>query len=93
MKTPGLAVSGPCLALLLALGACALQPGSTGTERKPPQARYNLAGYPPAFRDGFEAGCEAAKRNVMAPADTSRHASDPQYKAGWKDGQSICKPK
>jgi hypothetical protein len=93
VKTPGLGVSGPCLVALLMLGACALQPGSTGTERKPAPARYNLAGYPPAFQDGFNAGCEAVKRNSATPADTTRYSSDPQYKAGWKDGQSICKPK
>jgi hypothetical protein len=92
VKTPGLGVSGPCLAVLLVLGACALQPGSTGTPEKAP-ARYNLAGYPPAFRDGFNAGCEAIKRNVATPADQARYASDAQYKAGWKDGQSVCKPK
>ncbi len=93
MKTPGLVVSGSCLVLLLSLGACALQPGKPGTERKPPPARYNLAGYPPAFRDGFDAGCDAAKRNVVAPTNTSRYGIDPQYRAGWKDGQSLCKPK
>ena len=78
--------------MLLGLGACATQPGSTGTAQKAP-ARYNLAGYPPAFRDGFNAGCEAAKRNVAVPEDKTRYASDGQFKAGWKDGQSICKPK
>jgi hypothetical protein len=90
VKTPGLGVSGPCLAVLLGLGACALQPA--GTAEKAP-ARYNLAGYPPPFRDGFNAGCEAIKRNVVAPEDKARYASDAQYKAGWKDGQSVCKPK
>jgi hypothetical protein len=93
VKTPGLFVSGSSLMVLFALGACALQPGTTGTERKPPPARYNLAGYPPAFRDGFDAGCDAAKHNVGTPADNARYGTDPQYRAGWKDGQSLCKPK
>jgi len=93
VKTPGLVVSGSCVVVLFALGACALQPGTPDTGRKPPPARYNLAGYPPAFRDGFDAGCDAAKHNVVSPADSARYGADPQYKAGWKDGQSLCKPK
>lgn len=93
MKTSGLVVSRSSLVVLFALGACALQPGTPGTERKPPPARYNLAGYPPAFRDGFDSGCDAAKHNVVAPVDTARYGADSQYRAGWKDGQSMCKPK
>lgn len=92
MKTPGLGVSGVCLALSLGLAACATQPGSSGNAQKAP-ARYNLAGYPPAFRDGFNAGCEAAKHNIGVPEDKARYGSDGQFKAGWKDGQSVCKPK
>jgi hypothetical protein len=92
VKTPGLAVSAPCLAMLLGLGACALQPVSTESAPRAP-VRYNLSGYPPAFKDGFNAGCEAVKHDVSAPRDSSRYASEPQYKAGWKDGQSVCKPK
>lgn len=89
MKASGLVVCALSCAALLA--GCATNGGS-GTAQKAP-ARYNLAGYPPPFRDGFNAGCEAAKRKVTEAEDKARFASDSQYRAGWKDGQSVCKPK
>lgn len=96
MKAPGLVVF-VLAGLLAGLGACSTtppgsSPGAPEAAQKPP-ARYNLAGYPPPFRDGFNAGCEAAKRNTTTPVDKARYGSDTQYKAGWKDGQSVCKAK
>lgn len=91
MRTSGLVVFVLCCAALLA-GGCATGGGS-GSAQKAPAARYNLAGYPPPFRDGFNAGCEAAKRKLTEAEDKARFASDTQYRAGWKDGQSVCKPK
>jgi len=84
-------------AAVIALGGCAgiaEQPatGSATATPPPPHARYNLAGYPPAFRAGFDAGCEAARHSagkVPPPGRTTN--SDPQYRQGWKDGASICK--
>ena len=52
---------------------------------------YNLAGYPPAARDGYIDGCETGKRSSYARKDSSRIANDPQYATGWNDGYSICK--
>lgn len=89
MKTSGLVVCALSCAALLA--GCATNGGSGPAQKAP--ARYNLAGYPPPFRDGFNAGCEAAKRKVTEAEDKARFASDSQYRAGWKDGQSVCKPK
>jgi hypothetical protein len=75
-------------------------PPSTNTEtaeqgdaRRAKAARptYNLAGYPPAVRDGYIDGCESAKRSSYARKDVARMASDDQYSMGWNDGFSICK--
>ena len=51
---------------------------------------YNLAGYPPAVRDGYIDGCESAKRTQYARKDAKRFAEDGQYSMGWNDGFSIC---
>src|SRR5438034_1338615 len=65
------------------------------TERRAKATRpaYNLAGYPPAVRDGYIDGCESAKRTAFARKDARRMADDAQYSMGWNDGFSICKPK
>jgi len=54
---------------------------------------YNLAGYPPAVRDGYIDGCESAKHTPYARKDAARMANDPQYSMGWNDGFSICQKK
>ena len=51
---------------------------------------YNLAGYPPAVREGYIDGCESAKKTQYARKDAKRMTSDPQYSMGWNDGFSIC---
>jgi len=53
----------------------------------------NLAGFPPAFRDGYAAGCDSAKRGDAARRDEHRIAQDRQYAAGWRDGFDMCKKK
>ena len=58
-----------------------------------PRPTYNLAGYPPAVRDGYIDGCESAKRSQYGRKDEKRFASDAQYQMGWKDGHSICSPR
>ena len=55
-----------------------------------PRPAYNLAGYPPAARDGYIDGCESAKRSEYGHKDAQRMAGDPQYATGWNDGYSIC---
>ncbi len=87
------------LALVLALFAagCAAIPEEPETpaqaaERRAqaPRPAYNLAGYPPAAREGYVDGCESAKRSEYARKDPKRMADDPQYAMGWNDGWSIC---
>ena len=65
------------------------------TERRAQAARptYNLAGYPPAVREGYIDGCESAKRPPTRTRTPKRMASDPQYSMGWNDGFSICSKK
>jgi hypothetical protein len=70
----------------LALSAC------TPQASKPPEARVNLTGFPPAFRDGYNAGCRSAQ-SLFNQRDDRRFASDRQYAAGWRDGYDMCKRK
>ena len=92
------------LALVLALVAagCAVRPMAPPPDQPEPPAEqvkrrteapkptYNLAGYPPAVRDGYIDGCESAKRSSYARKDAARFSSDAQYQMGWNDGFSIC---
>jgi hypothetical protein len=68
------------------------EPVAHAAERRAKAARptYNLAGYPPAVREGYIDGCESAKRSEFARKDAKRLAGDAQYEMGWKDGFSIC---
>lgn len=72
-------------------GACA-SPGSPPA--KPRSVPYNLSGYPPAFREGFALGCDAARRGAPATERApQRTPPDPQFRMGWQDGLSACRPK
>jgi hypothetical protein len=55
--------------------------------------KYNLAGYPPAVRDGYVDGCESAKKTSLARKDAKRMGTDAQYAMGWNDGYSLCAAK
>ena len=84
-------------ALVLLAAGCASIPQAPETPRQAaarrahaPRPAYNLAGYPPAARDGYVDGCESAKRSEYARKDPRRMADDPQYAMGWNDGYSIC---
>ncbi len=57
---------------------------------KAPRPQYNLAGYPPAAREGYIDGCETARKSPYAYKDEKRFAADAQYRTGWNDGLSIC---
>ncbi len=90
------------LALLLAAAGCASyippdQPESTAhaAQRRAKAAKpaYNLAGYPPAMREGYIDGCESAKDSPYARKDARRMEDDRQYAMGWNDGFGICQPK
>jgi hypothetical protein len=94
-------------AAVLLLAGCAARPvapppvssapetPAQAQERRQQAARpaYNLAGYPPAVREGYIDGCETAKGTRYGRKDAGRFAGDPQYQMGWNDGHSICKPK
>ena len=97
----------PLAAIVLVLAGCATRPpapppASTKPET-PAQAQerrqqasrptYNLAGYPPAVREGYIDGCESAKGTSYGRKDAARFASDAQYQMGWNDGFGICKKK
>jgi hypothetical protein len=92
-------------ALLLAAGCAGVRPAPDVTKvpdkaETPKQAQerrgkaapptYNLAGYPPAVREGYIDGCESAKRTAYARRDAKRMSDDPQYAMGWNDGFGIC---
>lgn len=94
-----------CSLLIFVLAAgCATRPAFTPVPpdqpETPPQAlerrtkasrpTYNLAGYPPAVREGYIDGCESAKRTEYARRDGKRMGADAQYAMGWNDGFSIC---
>jgi hypothetical protein len=87
--------------LLLAGAGCAVVPAPVpegpetphqAQERRAKAARptYNLAGYPPAVREGYIDGCESAKHTAFARKDAKRMADDAQYAMGWNDGFGIC---
>ncbi|WP_246212090.1 hypothetical protein [Usitatibacter palustris] len=61
---------------------------ATQRRTEAPRPAYNLAGYPPAVRDGYIDGCETAKGSSYGR--DKRATADDQYKMGWNDGFSIC---
>lgn len=90
------------MALAVAAAGCATAPPAPvdgpetpiqAAERraKAPPPAYNLAGYPPAMRDGYIDGCENAKGTALGRKDAKRFADDAQYAMGWNDGNSICR--
>ena len=91
------------LLVLLAAGCAARPPVVQERVETPAQVEqrrekasrptYNLAGYPPAVRQGYIDGCESAKGTQYARKDAKRFAGDAQYSMGWNDGFGICKPK
>jgi hypothetical protein len=46
--------------------------------------RVNLAGYSPAFKQGYADAC-ATRRNA------ERFKSDIDYSMGWQDGSTACR--
>ena len=93
----------PALACLLIAAGCATVVPPISREETPTQAQerrekaprpaYNLAGYPPAVREGYIDGCESARKSEYGRKDEKRFAADPQYRMGWNDGLSICTKK
>lgn len=54
------------------------------------EVNVNLAGYPPAFRAGYQDGCDSSKRASGQTRDEDRFKHDGQYASGWRDGFDIC---
>ena len=89
------------LALAMLASACAMTPAyedrpetaAQAAQRRAsaPRPAYNLAGYPPAVREGYIDGCESAKGSEYARKDARRMADDAQYAMGWNDGYSLCR--
>ncbi len=92
------------LALAMLAAGCALTPAGEAPAERPetvaqaaqrrahaPSPAYNLAGYPPAAREGYIDGCESAKGSEYARKDARRMAADAQYATGWNDGYSLCR--
>jgi hypothetical protein len=77
---------GALSALALALLSACSEPAP-----KPAEAPVNLAGFPPAFKEGYMEGCDSARRGGTPRRDAKRYAEDPQYAAGWRDGLDMCK--
>lgn len=53
-------------------------------------------GYPPAFADGFDAGCVSGRQAAGSMSgefrkDVPRYLKDPQYAEGWDDGFRQCR--
>jgi hypothetical protein len=67
--------------------------GCSTTQPEADKSQVNLAGYPPAFRDGYADGCNSARRLVGTTRDDSRYKNDSMYAAGWRDGFDICSDK
>jgi len=65
-------------------------PTTASPTAAPATAGYNLAGYPPAFRDGFTAACESLRSRPAGARDEARYRDDPQYAMGWRDGREMC---
>ena len=91
------------LALAVLIASCASPAPAPPIEETPAQAQqrrakaprpaYNLAGYPPAVRDGYIDGCETARKSDYGRKDDERFAADARYRMGWNDGFSICSRK
>jgi hypothetical protein len=56
---------------------------------KAPPSNINLAGFPPAFKEGYSDGCQSVGQTNMR-RDDKRFASDRQYASGWRDGFGAC---
>jgi hypothetical protein len=88
-------IVGACLLITVLAGCAATEKaqrpaGSLAPSRPTARPIYNLAGYPPAFKDGYIDGCETAKKSAYALKDKRRFANDKQYRLGWNDGFSLC---
>ena len=74
-------------AVALAIAGCATEtPKQDSTPTRPAAPRYNLAGYPPAFKAGYADACATPRRR-----NEQRFKDDTDYRIGWQDGSSVCR--
>ena len=73
--------------------AAILVAGCATTQPEIEEPHVNLAGYPPAFRDGYLDGCNSARHSGKTIQDESRYKNDSMYASGWRDGFDICSKK
>lgn len=67
--------------------------GCSTAQEQSDKSQVNLAGYPPAFREGYADGCDSARRVIGKTRDDDRFQNDSMYAAGWRDGFDICADK
>jgi len=72
-----------------ALAAGCAQPGAHGNHVTADAPPVNLTGYPPAFREGYAAGCNSARGRDRH--DAARMAADALYAQGYHDGYDGCR--
>jgi hypothetical protein len=72
------------VAAAIGLGGCAQQQAKPRASPPP----VNLSGYSPAFKEGFQHGCDSARGNPKR--DAKRFEAESQYAQGWQDGRAIC---
>jgi hypothetical protein len=53
----------------------------------------NLSGYPPAYRAGYQDGCDTARLLIGSRKDAERFKRESEYATGWRDGYDLCKRK
>jgi hypothetical protein len=83
-QTRGRAAAHLLIAAVVGFGGCAEQPARPRSSAPP----INLSGYSPAFKEGFQHGCDAARGTPRR--DSKRFEADAQYAQGWQDGRAIC---
>jgi hypothetical protein len=66
-------------------GKAGAGPGATAPS-KAPAPRYNLAGYPAGFKEGYADACATPRRR-----SAERFKSDNDYSMGWQDGSGVCR--
>jgi len=95
------------LAALLAAGCASIPPASAPAPERPPgpfapgapspapaqpppaPPNVNLQGFPLEYRQGYADGCASA--SGAERRDAARFRADGQYRAGWQDGNALCK--
>lgn len=73
--------------------AGAVLAGCAGPKSSYQPQNVNLSGYPPAYRAGYQDGCDTARQLIGTRKDAERFKTDSQYANGWRDGHDLCKRK